>query len=104
MRTICNDFHNVWMITLVKGCSCTSHMRCDVISMALKKLSCFKENTKCICFENVHKKNLKIKEKISTLNMICMLVENRSFHPVLYFRKQPKRGVPKKLRIWTLFK
>ena len=24
-----------------------------------------------------------------------MLVENRSFHPVLYFRKQPKRGVPK---------
>ena len=29
--------------------------------------------------------------------MICMLLENRTFHPVLYFRKQPKSGVFKPL-------
>ena len=37
------------------------------------------------------------KEKICACYMICMLLENRTFHPVLYFRKQPKSGVFKPL-------
>ena len=71
--------------------------------MELYKLYCFKENTRCARFEKAHKRNCQITEKyvkianeeIFTCYMICMLVENKTFHPVFYFQKQPKRGVPK---------
>ena len=39
--------------------------------------------------------NKKSLHDLQNCHMICMLVENRTFHPVLYFWKQPKRGVPK---------
>ena len=36
-----------------------------------------------------------LKEKIFTCYVISMLVENRTLYSFLYFRKQPRKGVPK---------
>ena len=55
------------MVTLIRGRSCTkgfvatyckkSYVCCDVISMGLNKLSCFKEHVRCVRFENAHNIN-----------------------------------------------